>query len=379
MRAPRRLSRSPEGPRRDPDNPFFSEKAEQPSPFSSPARPNTPESQEGSLSPEPARIGGGGELDLPAIEIGDVTQLSTGLDPAEALPVSRSAERAQERIEAGAALPGDEERFRLTTTQEPGFPEFERPEEQEERVLAETFPGGFAPSADPASPSSPVPVVVAQQRVIEPEGVQAIEQPARELEPERTIAPKPVEEEEEEEEEVGQVLDAGQQRIRDSQTLFQQSKEELLGNVRPGRTQTTGQRGGLGYRVRNNSKKPVKKIQPGDVQNIIGVEGGTDRDPSPKYKLDTGVPTQGRTKVSQLQPRIDSGELLFEKGHRHELGGHFDEQPYGPPPVGGQTVGELAAEVEARVPEPEPASGGGIAVEPEIEPAAELVEAGGDD
>ena len=68
---------------------------------------------------------------------------------------------------------------------------------------------------------------------------------------------------------------------------------------------------------------------------------------------------------------IESGELLFERGHRHELGGHFDEQPYGPPPTGGQTVGELAAEVEARVPEPEPASG--------TEAEAEQVEAGGDD
>ena len=366
LRPPRRLTRSPEGPRRDVDNPFFAE--QQPSPFSSPARPNTPES----LSPEPARIGGGGELDLPAIEIGDVSALeasalSTGLD----LPVSRAAQRAQERLEAGTPLPGDEERvgrsaleesapgleleeqeesqvglgvsaperFRLTTTQEPGFPEFDQP--------------GRIETVEEDPP----------QRVIEPAGIQAVQQPVRELDPEVLV------EAVEEAEEVGNVLDARQQRVRDSQTLFEQSQTELLSNVRPGPRADTGQRGGLGYRVRNNTDKKLKKIEPGDVQNVFKVEGGTERDPSPKYRLDSGQGAGTRTKVSQLQPLIASGELLFEKGHRHELGGHFDEQPYGPPPTGEQTVEALAAEVEARV-EPE-------ALQPEPEPAEELEEGGG--
>ena len=36
--------------------------------------------------------------------------------------------------------------------------------------------------------------------------------------------------------------------------------------------------------------------------------------------------------MGQFAPLIDDGSLLFERGHRHELGGHYDEQPYGPPP-----------------------------------------------
>ena len=352
LRPPRRLTRSPEGPRRDLDNPFFA--AQQPSPFSSPARPNTPES----LSPEPARIGGGGELELPAVEIGDVSQLTTGVDPAEeALRLGRLAleesapgleleeqEEQESQVGLGISAP---ERFRLTTTQEPGFPEFDQP--------------GRIETVEDDPP----------QRVIEPAGVQAVQQPVRELDPEVLV------EAVEEAEEVGQVQDARQQKIRDSLSLFEQSKQDLLSNVRPGPRADTGQRGGLGYRVRNNTDKKLKKIEPGDVQNVFKVEGGTERDPDPKYRLDSGQGAGTRTKVSQLQPLIESGELLFERGHRHELGGHFDEQPYGAPPTRAQTVAEEAAELEAGFAEFEQAQA--EARQPEPEPAEELVEQGGDD
>ena len=49
---------------------------------------------------------------------------------------------------------------------------------------------------------------------------------------------------------------------------------------------------------------------------------------------------------------IEDGSFIFEQGHRHELGGHFDEQPYGPPPAepgllqqGAEAVGGAVAGV----------------------------------
>jgi hypothetical protein len=46
-----------------------------------------------------------------------------------------------------------------------------------------------------------------------------------------------------------------------------------------------------------------------------------------------------------LGPLIDDGSLIFERGHRHELGGHFDENPYGPMPAQGAAQG-AASQVE---------------------------------
>ena len=135
------------------------------------------------------------------------------------------------------------------------------------------------------------------------------------------------------EEEVGQVQDTRPQAIRDSYNLYQETIPEMAGNVRQGPQGARGQRGGVGYRFRNNTDKKLKKIQPGDVVNVTGVDAGADG--RGRYRLDTeGTATGTRVGLDQLDPLLQSGDLLFERGHRHELGGHFDEQPYGPPPVG---------------------------------------------
>ena len=133
------------------------------------------------------------------------------------------------------------------------------------------------------------------------------------------------------EEEVGQVQDRRPQAIRDSYSLYQETVPELAGNVRQGPQGARGQRGGVGYRIRNNTDKKLKKVQPGDVVNVTGVDAGADG--RGRYRLDTeGTATGTRVGLDQLSPLLQSGDLLFERGHRHELGGHFDEQPYGPPP-----------------------------------------------
>ena len=82
-----------------------------------------------------------------------------------------------------------------------------------------------------------------------------------------------------------------------------------------------------GSALRNNTDRTLKKVEPGDVVNISGVEGG-----GGTYRLDTQTAAGTRVRVDQLQPLVDDGSFLMERGHRHELGGHFDEQPYGPPP-----------------------------------------------
>ena len=73
---------------------------------------------------------------------------------------------------------------------------------------------------------------------------------------------------------------------------------------------------------------------------------------SGRFRLDTETATGTRVGMGQFAPLIDDGSLLFERGHRHELGGHYDEQPYGPPPEqpgllqqGAEAVGGAAAGV----------------------------------
>ena len=183
------------------------------------------------------------------------------------------------------------------------------------------------------------------ERVIEPAGVQA-ETQLRPLDPDVLF------EAFEEAEEVGQVQDQRAQRIRDSQTTYQDSFPELSGEVRTGPRGKRGQRGGLGYRVRNNTDKPLKKIQPGDVVNIIGVEEGEAGEG--RYRFDTQTAAGTRVSTDQLGPLIDDGSLIFEKGHRHELGGHFDENPYGPLTAQGAASQVEQAEQEEEEEEPEP-------------------------
>ena len=166
----------------------------------------------------------------------------------------------------------------------------------------------------------------APDRVIEDAGIVAEPQrQLRELDPDVLLEPV------EEAEEVGVVQDNRPQAIRDSAALYGDSIPELAGNVRAGPQRARGQRGGLGYRLRNNTDRTLKKVEPGDVVNIIGVEAG-DRGEG-RYRLDTQTATGTRVSADQLGPLIEDGSFLFERGHRHELGGHFDENPYGPPPA----------------------------------------------
>ena len=189
----------------------------------------------------------------------------------------------------------------------------------------------FGGASEPAPP-----------RVIEDAGIQA--QPElRPLDPDVLFEPL------EEAEVVGQVQDQRPQAIRDSSTLFTSAIPELGAGVRTG-PRGARSRGGVGYRVRNNTDRTLKKIQPGDVVNITGVEEGTDG--QGRFRLDTETATGTRVGMGQFAPLIDDGSLLFERGHRHELGGHYDEQPYGPPPEqpgllqqGAEAVGGAAAGV----------------------------------
>ena len=112
--------------------------------------------------------------------------------------------------------------------------------------------------------------------------------------------------------------------------MYRESMADLSSQVRQGPRGARGGRGGLGYRVRNNTDKTLKRVQPGDVVNIIGVEQGVAG--GGRYRLDTETQAGTRVGLDQLSPLIESGAFLFERGHRHELGGHFDREAYGPPP-----------------------------------------------
>ena len=210
-------------------------------------------------------------------------------------------------------------------------------EEQEEE---EPRPGqvaeGIAQFGGAAAPAPP--------RVIEDAGIEALPE-LRPLDPDVLFEPL------EEAEEVGQIQDTRPQAIRDSYSLYQETIPELASNVRQGPQGARGQRGGVGYRIRNNTDKKLKKVQPGDVVNVTGVDAGADG--RGRYRLDTeGTATGTRVGLDQLSPLLQSGDLLFERGHRHDLGGHYDEQPYGPPPEqpgllqqGAEAVGGAAAGV----------------------------------
>jgi hypothetical protein len=195
---------------------------------------------------------------------------------------------------------------------------------------------------------------IATERVIEDSGIVALpagrveeveipgtppDQPAQQGREIRELDPDEIFDVVEEAEEVGQIQDQRPQATRDSATLYYDVIPELAGNVRTGprgpqQQPEEGQEStrvlGLGYRVRNNTDRTLKKVQPGDVVNIIGVEGG-DRGEG-RFRLDTETRAGTRVSADQLGPLIEEGSFLFERGHRHELGGHFDREPYGPPP-----------------------------------------------
>tara|TARA_R110002072_G_scaffold125706_1_gene261973 strand:- start:688 stop:3384 length:2697 start_codon:yes stop_codon:yes gene_type:complete len=215
---------------------------------------------------------------------------------------------------------------RAQAQEDPSTPEEEallREAYDEEQEEEEPRPGqvaeGIAQFGGAAAPAPP--------RVIEDAGIVALPEAQRPL---RDLDPDVLFEAVDEAEQVGQVQDQGAQRLRDSQTLYQQSASELASAVRPGPRGSRGGRGGLGYRVRNNTDRTLKKVKPGDVVNVIGVEQGADD--QGVYRLDTETAAGTRVGLRQLDPLIDDGSLIFERGHRHELGGHFNEEPYGPPP-----------------------------------------------
>jgi len=337
----------------------------------------TPEGEQGVLPPA-----------VP-VDVADELRASR-LQLPEELPVSRAAERAQERIAAGQPLPGDEERLRLVEEGEQAFA-FDPPEQQQsprsplppvrtgeadealQRLLASPAPSPRPAEASPLtkledlfSPErefgvgAPLPTQLsprqqaqgiqqfggaaqpAPPRVIEDAGIQAVEQepePQQEASPPqaeqrevRPLDPDVLFEETQEAEEVGQIQDERPQVVRDSYQLFGIALPDLATETRQGpRTGARGQRGGLGYRVRNNTDRTLKKVKPGDVVNITGTDAGTDG--RGRFRLDTETATGTRVGLDQFEPLVKDGSFLFEKGHRHELGGHFDENPYGPPPT----------------------------------------------
>jgi hypothetical protein len=141
--------------------------------------------------------------------------------------------------------------------------------------------------------------------------------------------------------EVGLVQETGAQNIEQSKRTYKGSFETLSSQLRPGPTGERGAKRGKGFRVRNNTDRRYKKIEPGDVVDVIGSQAGNQG--QGVYILDTGAAKGSQVSLPSLNTLIDDGSLIFEKGHRHELGGHFEENPYGPP-----------GKVSAQVPEPEP-------------------------
>ena len=141
--------------------------------------------------------------------------------------------------------------------------------------------------------------------------------------------------------EVGVVQETGAQNIEQSKRTYKGSFETLSSQLRPGPTGERGAKRGKGFRVRNNTDRRYKKIEPGDVVDVIGSQAGNQG--QGVYILDTGAAKGSQVSLPSLNTLIDEGSLIFEKGHRHELGGHFEENPYGPP-----------GKVSAQVPEPEP-------------------------
>ncbi len=318
----------------------------EPEPEGSPSTQSSGSSLE--IPTERLRRGGGsgGQQFSGSESQGSSLEESLQLDPvdpvnvADALRLSRLAiDEAEPVLQLEEADQEQQDRLRLVDSQDflagfevPPSPSVARPSTPatpEEEAVLEEFRGVVDEPLRPVSEriaqfgggasTRPVP-----SRVIEDAGIQ--EQSLRELRP---LDPDVLFEPIEEAEQVGQVVDNRPQIVRDSNTLYGDALPDLTTNVRAGR-RALGARGGVGYRLRNNTDRTLKKVQPGDVVNITGVEAGVRGEG--RFRLDTQTQTGTRVSTDQLQPLIDDGSFLFEKGHRHELGGHFDEEPYGPPP-----------------------------------------------
>ena len=265
-------------------------------------------------SPRPATV-------APSGEASPLTQLEQLFSPEREfgvgapLPRPSPLERVQQQVQQETQPPADE-------------PTGGRPARGEGQVAQGIQQFGGA--AQPAPP-----------RVVEDAGIQAtVAPPGVEREPSppqaeqrelRPLDPEVLFEEVEEAEQVGNVQDQRPQAIRDSHHLFGIALPDLATQTRQGpRTGARGQKGGLGYRVRNNTDRTLKKVKPGDVVNITGTDQGTDG--KGRFRLDTETEAGTRVGLEQFEPLVQDGSFIFEKGHRHELGGHFDENPYGPEP-----------------------------------------------
>ena len=267
-------------------------------------------------SPLPPILGGAAEAD-------EALQALLAEQP----PTPSPTPRARSPRRAGGQTPVQRVQAQLQREAEPEGDE-PRPGQVAEGIAQ------FGGAARPAPP-----------RVIEDAGVVEQQEPQRELRP---LDPEVLLEPVAEAEEVGQVQDNRPQAIRDSVTLYGDALPDLAANVRTGPQGARGQRGGVGYRIRNNTDRTLKKVQPGDVVNVIGVEAGARGEG--RFRLDTETAAGTRVSTDQLGPLIEDGSFLFERGHRHELGGHFDAERYGPPPPepgllqqGAEAVGGAAA------------------------------------
>ena len=170
--------------------------------------------------------------------------------------------------------------------------------------------------------------------------------------------------------EVGLVQETGAQNIEQSKRTYKGSFETLSSQLRPGPTGERGAKRGKGFRVRNNTDRRYKKIEPGDVVDVIGSQAGNQG--QGVYILDTGAAKGSQISLPSLNTLIDDGSLIFEKGHRHELGGHFEENPYGPP-------GKVSAQVPEPEPEPESDLSGQLSGEEESEELQRQIREGEDE
>ena len=244
------------------------------------------------------------------------------LSPREALRLGRLAveQAAEEEAQEVAEVPPA--RMRLVDTQD-FLGGFDRPAEELAGDIEILPLLGASPQTGAESSAEGTPVEFLPGAEVNPRPLRPQDEAAGEVD---FLNP----------DEVGLVQDRTQSNLEDSKRTYEGSFDTLSSEVRPGPTGERGSRRGKGFRVRNNTDRTYKKIQPGDVVDVIGSQAGNQGEGA--YVLDTGTATGSRVGLPSLKPLIDDGSLLFEKGHRHELGGHFEEEPYGPPPAGAAEV-----------------------------------------
>lgn len=253
------------------------------------------------------------------------------LSPREALRLGRLAveEAAEEEAQEVAEVP--QARMRLVDTQD-FLGGFDRPAEELAGDIEILPLLGGSPVSGEESSAEGTPVEFLPGAEVNPRPLRPQDEAAGEVD---FLNP----------DEVGLVQDRTQSNIEDSKRTYEGSFTHLSSEVRPGPSGPRGSKRGKGYRIRNNTDRTYKKIEPGDVVDVIGSQAGNQGQGA--YVLDTGSATGSQVGLPSLKPLIDDGSLIFERGHRHELGGHFEEEPYGPPPAEPQTPQQRAEEQES--------------------------------